>query len=171
MKDKQTSKDKQIALALFSGLGAMLAIGGLGYAQQLVTEGSALAFGKFNSSEIMLLMAAFGASAVLVFGVPESPLAQPRNVIFGHLLTASIGLIFVHLELVNTATLALATGFAVSGMLLTKTTHPPAGANPLFIMLTGQSWSFLVTPVLLGALTIVLLGKLMLLIRQRWLMS
>ncbi|WP_220488105.1 HPP family protein [Shewanella sp. SR44-3] len=55
--------------------------------------------------------------------------------------------------------LAAATGLAVSAMLLTNTTHPPAGANPLLIMLSGQSWDFLFTPVLLGAVIIVLLGK------------
>jgi CBS-domain-containing membrane protein len=54
--------------------------------------------------------------------------------------------------------LALATGLGVTTMLLTKTTHPPAGANPMLIMLTGQSWSFLFTPVLLGSCVIVVLG-------------
>ncbi|ADV89512.1 membrane protein [Vibrio vulnificus MO6-24/O] len=44
-------------------------------------------------------------------------------------------------------------------MLLTKTTHPPAGANPLLIMMTGQNWDFLLTPVLLGAVIIVVIGK------------
>ncbi|AAO08004.1 membrane protein [Vibrio vulnificus CMCP6] len=55
--------------------------------------------------------------------------------------------------------MALASGLAVSAMLLTKTTHPPAGANPLLIMMTGQNWYFLLTPVLLGAVIIVVIGK------------
>ncbi|POF51739.1 HPP family protein [Vibrio vulnificus] len=55
--------------------------------------------------------------------------------------------------------LALASGLAVSAMLLTKTTHPPAGANPLLIMMAGQNWDFLLTPVLLGAVIIVVIGK------------
>ncbi|EJE8554888.1 HPP family protein [Vibrio vulnificus] len=55
--------------------------------------------------------------------------------------------------------LALASGLAVSVMLLTKTTHPPAGANPLLIMMTGQNWDFLLTPVLLGAVIIVVIGQ------------
>lgn len=104
-------------------------------------------------------MAPFGATTVLVFGVPESPLAQPRNVILGHLLTALIGVCFTEFVGVTPFSLAAATGFAVSAMLLTKTTHPPAGANPLLIMLTGQSWGFLLAPVLLGAVIIVLVGK------------
>ncbi|KOS00038.1 hypothetical protein LO82_00680 [Vibrio vulnificus] len=48
---------------------------------------------------------------------------------------------------------------SVSVMLLTKTTHPPAGANPLLIMMTGQNWDFLLTPVLLGAVVIVAIGQ------------
>ncbi|HAS6215000.1 HPP family protein [Vibrio vulnificus] len=60
---------------------------------------------------------------------------------------------------VNPISLALASGLAVSAMLLTKTTHPPAGANPLLIMMTGQNWYFLLTPVLLGAVIIVVIGK------------
>ncbi|HFQ5405624.1 TPA: HPP family protein [Vibrio vulnificus] len=55
--------------------------------------------------------------------------------------------------------MALASGLAVSAMLLTKTTHPRAGANPLLIMMTGQNWDFLLTPVLFGAVIIVVIGK------------
>ena len=112
-------------------------------------------------------MAPFGATAVLVFGVPASPLAQPKNVIFGHLITAIVGLTFISFVGVTPLTLALATGLGVSAMLLSKTTHPPAGANPLLIMMTGQSWSFLITPVLIGAVTIVLCGMLMTHVRSR----
>ena len=66
---------------------------------------------------------------------------------------------FVQFIEVSPLSLAIATGMGVSTMMLTKTTHPPVGANPLLIMLSGQSWGFLVTPVLIGAITIVLLGK------------
>lgn len=137
-----------VLLAIFAGVGAALAIGVLAYSDAEV-------------SSAVLIMAPFGATTVLVFGVPDSPLAQPKNVIFGHLITAFIGVFFTQLVAVNPLTLALATGLAVSAMLLTKTTHPPAGANPLLIMLTGQSWLFLLTPVLVGAVVIVLVGKLM----------
>ncbi|PAS17986.1 HPP family protein [Vibrio cholerae] len=113
-------------------------------------------------------MAPFGATAVLVFGVPNSPLAQPKNVIFGHLITAFIGVIFTQYIGVSAISLAVATGLAVSAMLITKTTHPPAGANPLLIMLSGQGWSFLFTPVLLGAVVIVLVGKSMQMLTRQW---
>ncbi|MDW6004264.1 HPP family protein [Vibrio mangrovi] len=133
-------------LALLSGTGAAIAIG-------------ILAFSETVQTDLVLLMAPFGASAVLVFGLPESPLAQPKNVILGHLLTAFIGVFFAEFIAVTPFTLAIASGLAVTAMLLTHTTHPPAGANPLLIMLTGQSWGFLFTPVLLGAIILVVIGQ------------
>ncbi|WP_217517726.1 HPP family protein, partial [Vibrio metschnikovii] len=127
-----------------------------------------LSFLDSTLNEVALLMAPFGATAVLVFGVPSSPLAQPKNVIFGHLITAFVGVFFTQYIGVSPVTLALATGIAVSAMLMTKTTHPPAGANPLLIMLSGQSWGFLITPVLLGAILIVLAGKSMQMLVVKW---
>ncbi|WP_166373195.1 HPP family protein [Psychromonas sp. SA13A] len=138
----------KLFLPLLAGIGASLAIGLLSYMDQ-------------NLSDVALLMAPFGATVVIVFGLPDSPLAQAKNVIFGHLITAFIGIFFVQFIGVSPLYLAMATGLGVSAMLLTKTTHPPAGANPILIMLSAQSWSFLVTPVLIGAVVIVLLGKLM----------
>ena len=129
-----------------AGIGAAVAI-------------SVLTVADATIEELLFIMAPFGATTVLVFGIPNSPLAQPKNVIFGHLLTALIGVVFVQFFDVNAFTLALATGLGVSAMLLTKTTHPPAGANPILIMLSGQGWGFLVTPVLVGAVAIVLVGK------------
>lgn len=139
---------KQLYLALFAGLGAFLAIAALSYSEAEVAN-------------VVLIMAPFGATTVLVFGLPTSPLAQPKNVIFGHLITAFIGVCFVQFIGVSPLSLAASTGLGVSAMLVTKTTHPPAGANPLLIMLTGQSWGFLVTPVLIGAVVIVLIGQVM----------
>jgi len=135
-------------LPLIAGVGASITIGLLSYLDATLKD-------------TVLLMAPFGATAVLVFGLPESPLAQPKNVILGHLITAFIGVCFVQFVGVSPFSLAIATGLGVSGMMLTKTTHPPAGANPILIMLSGQSWLFLVTPVFIGAVVIVLVGKAM----------
>lgn len=137
-----------LVFSLVAGFGAALAIGILSVVDSM-------------QSGVVLLMAPFGATAVLVFGVPESPLAQPKNVILGHVITAFIGVFFVEFIGVNPLSLSIATGLAVSVMLLTKTTHPPAGANPLLIMLTGQSWQFLVSPVLTGAIILVIVGKIL----------
>ncbi|MGI2261560.1 HPP family protein [Shewanella sp. GXUN23E] len=106
-----------------------------------------------------VLMAPFGATMVLIFGVHQSPLAQPKNVIFGHLITAAVGLIFINSLSVTPLTLGLAVGCGVFLMLLTDTTHPPAGGNPLLIMLGGHyDWTFLFHPVLLGTVAIVILA-------------
>ncbi|MBY4675326.1 HPP family protein [Marinobacterium sp. CAU 1594] len=103
-------------------------------------------------------MAPFGATMVILFGLPDSPLAQPKNIIAGHILTTLIGLSVLQLFGVQPWSLGLAVGLAVALMLATGTTHPPAGANPLLVMLTGQGWSFLITPVAIGAVLIVLFG-------------
>ncbi|MDV5168087.1 HPP family protein [Photobacterium rosenbergii] len=141
--------------AVLAGCGAAVAIG-------------LLSFMDANLADVALLMAPFGATTVLVFGLPDSPLAQPKNVIFGHLLTAAIGVFFTQYVGVSAMTLAIATGAGVSAMLMTKTTHPPAGANPILIMLSGQSWGFLFTPVLVGAVMIVVVGRCMKLLQQRF---
>ncbi|WP_105901258.1 HPP family protein [Vibrio gangliei] len=144
---------KRFITPVIAGFGASFAIG-------------LLALLNDSIQNIALIMAPFGATAVLVFGVPDSPLAQPKNVIMGHLITAAIGIIFTQYIGVTPIDLGVATGLGVTAMLITKTTHPPAGANPLLIMLSGQSWHFLVTPVLIGAVAIVLLGKAMLLFQK-----
>lgn len=133
---------------MIAGLSASLAIAILAYLDQYI-EGS------------LWLMAPFGATTVLVFALPDSPLAQPRNVIFGHLLAATVGLIFVKFVGVYPWSLGLATGVAISLMLITKTTHPPAGANPILVMLLNPGWGFLLTPVLVGAVIIAALGYLL----------
>ena len=119
---------------------------------------SILAYLEAFTGDGLWLMAPFGASTVLVFGLPKSPLAQPKNVIFGHLLSAFVGVVFVTYVGVEPWSLGAATGVAIALMLVTKTTHPPAGANPVLIMLTAQSWSFLLTPVAIGAAVIVAMG-------------
>lgn len=106
------------------------------------------------------LMAPFGASAVLVFGLPDSPLAQPRNVIGGHLLTTLVGLAFLTAFGASWWSAALAVAVAIAAMQLTRTVHPPAGANPLVVMALGASWEFLINPVLSGAVVIVLVAVL-----------
>ncbi|KAF7785898.1 hypothetical protein PRUB_a0300 [Pseudoalteromonas rubra] len=142
-------------VSLSAGLGSMLAI-------------TMLALLGTDAHEYWLLMAAFGASCVLIFAVPDSPLAKARNVIIGHCLTALVGVVFFAFLPVNAITLGLATGLAVSLMVLTKTLHPPAGANPLFIMLSGQSWTFLLFPVLTGAVCLVIFGRGYHFICARW---
>ncbi|WP_020180402.1 HPP family protein [Methylopila sp. M107] len=105
-----------------------------------------------------LLIAPFGASCVLVFGLPQSPLAQPRNVIGGHLVSATVGLVAFALLGATPLAFGLGVGAAIAAMLVTRTTHPPAGADPIVVILAGASWPFLFAPVLVGAVAIVLGG-------------
>lgn len=132
-------------LALIAGLGATGCI-------------SALALLSQHHPGALWLMAPFGATMVIMFALPNSPLAHPRNIIGGHLLTSLVGLCLFYGLGVSPLTLGLGVGIALMLMMLTKTTHPPAGANPLLIMLTGQHWDFLLTPVLSGSVLIVLFG-------------
>ena len=138
-------KCEDIRFACIAGVFSMLVIGFLAWLNHLGDYG-------------IWLMAPFGATAVLVFGIPDSPLAQPRNVIIGHLITALVGVVFVTYVGDSSTSIAIAVGLAITLMMLTKTVHPAAGANPILIIVSGQSWGFLVMPVLLGAVFIVLCG-------------
>lgn len=101
------------------------------------------------------LMAPFGASCVLAFGLPDSPLAQPRSIVGGHLVTTLVGLLTLHFLGNTWWSEALAVGVALAAMQQTRTVHAPAGANPLLVMATQPGFGFLLTPVLAGALVIV----------------
>ena len=105
-----------------------------------------------------LLMAPFGASCFLAFAVPDSPLAQPRNIVFGHLLSTLTGLIVLSIIGDDWISMAFAVGLAVALMQGTRTGHPPAGADPLVVFAIGPSWDFVVFPVFTGALVIVLVA-------------
>ncbi|WP_426451445.1 HPP family protein [Paenibacillus sp. S-38] len=105
-------------------------------------------------SGLPLLMAPFGASCVLAFALPDSPLAQPRSIVGGHALSTAIGLLLLHTAGFHPWSAALGVALAIFLMGLTRTLHPPAGADPLLVLIGGASWSFLWTPAVLGALWI-----------------
>jgi len=115
-----------------------------------------------NITQYVFIMAPFGASCVILFALPESPLAQPKNVIFGHFLTALTGVLVAHFLPITPLTIAAATGIGIGLMVITSTIHPPAGANPLVILLASPSapeWSFLLFPVLSGAILLVVIAS------------
>lgn len=111
-----------------------------------------------QTTDVPLILGSFGASCVIVFGLPDAPFAQPRNVIFGHLFSSFIGLLFLSLFGAQWWSMALAVGVAIAVMMLTRTVHPPAGSNPVIVMLAQPGWGFLLTPTLLGAVGIVLVA-------------
>ena len=105
----------------------------------------------------IFLIASFGSSMVLLYGYPESPFAQPKNVFFGHVLTTIVGMIvlyFVPLSLY--LTIPLAVGFGVGLMILFNVTHPPAGGNPIIVIMGSVSVDYLLTPVISGSIIILI---------------
>jgi CBS-domain-containing membrane protein len=109
-----------------------------------------------QSLHVALVLGSFGASCVLVFGYPDVPFSQPRNVIAGHLFSTLIGLAFVHLCGPHWWSVALAVGSAIAVMMLTRTVHPPAGSNPVIVFLMQPGWGFALFPTLAGAVILVL---------------
>ena len=107
----------------------------------------------------VFLIASFGSSMVLLYGYPESPFAQPKNVFFGHLLTAFIGMIFLYLvPLPLYIILPLAVGFGVGLMIFLNVTHPPAGGNPIIVIMGSVSPDYLLNPVISGSIIILGFG-------------
>ena len=111
----------------------------------------------FSASTAFPLVAIpFATSIVTVLGSPKTEPAQPRALIGGHLLSTLVGLIIVKLCGPAPWAAALAVGLAMVAMHLTGTFHPPAGIDPLVVVVNNMSWSFLVAPVGIGALLLTL---------------
>jgi len=128
---------------IFSAIGAFLCISVLAY------------LNSFEEGNLWLIPP-FGASMVLVMAVHESPLAHPRNILFGHILSALAGVFVFSILGSSFISLGLAVGLAIFLMMSTKTVHPPAGANPIIAILGAKGISFILMPVALGASFIVL---------------
>jgi CBS-domain-containing membrane protein len=92
----------------------------------------------------------FATSIVIVMGAPEVKPAQPRAIAGGHLLSAVVGLAVVKLVGPQPWAAAVAVGLAMIVMHATDTFHPPAGINPLLIIINDRPWSFLLVPVAAG---------------------
>ena len=141
---------------LLGGIGAGVTIGILAY----ITFQSILAGTNYG----LWLAASFGSSVVVVFGYPDNEFAQPKNVLFGHLLCALVGIIFVILFKISQdrsiffLAIGIAVGVSVMLMMAFKVTHPPAGGNTIVVMLTQDSFQFLIFPIMVGAITIIIGG-------------
>ena len=107
----------------------------------------------------LFLVASFGSTMVLLFGYPESPFAQPKNIFFGHLLTSVVGVIFVNLiPLPIFIMIPLAVGFGVFFMILAGVTHPPAGGNPIIVIIGSASFSYIISPIIIGSAIVLVFG-------------
>ena len=113
----------------------------------------------YKSTLGYFLAGSFGSSMVLLFGFPESPFAQPKNVFFGHLLTALVGVIFVnYIPLPIYINIALAVGVGIFLMILLNVVHPPAGGNPIIVIIGSVSYDYLISPIIFGCIIILLLA-------------
>ena len=119
-----------------------------------------------KDTDLVMIIGSFGASAVLIYGAVRSPLAQPRNLIGGHIISAIIGV--ATYNLLNAypwlaASLAVATAIAV--MHATKTLHPPGGATALIAVIGSEKihdlgYLYVVIPVGLGVLIMLMIALL-----------
>jgi CBS-domain-containing membrane protein len=118
--------------------------------------GAALAIGAMEwlsvASHYPLAVIPFATSIVLVIGSPDAEPAQPRALIGGHIVATLVGLAMLALTGPHAWAAAVAVGVAVVAMVVTGTFHPPAGINPLLVVSNNLPWSFLLAPVLAGAL-------------------
>ena len=113
----------------------------------------------YKSTLGYFIAASFGSSMVLLFGFPESPFAQPRNVFFGHLITTLVGVIFVNLiPLPIYISIALAVGVGIFFMIVLNVVHPPAGGNPVMVIIGSVSYEYLLFPIISGCFVIIILA-------------
>lgn len=106
----------------------------------------------------VLIVAPMGASCVLLFGYPRSPLAQPRNVVLGNAMGACIGIALTASLGQGPLVLALAVGLTILLGQQLRCLHPPAGGLSFLAAFLGASWPFLLFPVLIGSLSLVLIA-------------
>jgi len=143
----------RLAEVFWSFLGSLVGIGTCGY----------LSARYFEPRDMTLIVASFGASAVLIYGAIKSPLAQPRNLVGGHILSALIGVGCYKVFGGVWIGAALAVSLAVGAMLVTRTLHPPGGATALLAVIGSKQihdlgFLYVLLPVGLGALILLLVA-------------
>lgn len=139
---------------LWSWIGAFLGIAAVGVINERLIGGTGL----------IMIIGSFGASAVLIYGAVKSPLAQPRNLLGGHVLSALVGVASYQLFSPNlwlAGAAAVATAIAL--MHATKTLHPPGGATALIAVIGGDrvhalGYLYAVIPAGAGALIMLLIA-------------
>ena len=136
--------------------------------------GVTFAIGAMEWSSVVahypLALIPFATSIVLVVGSPEAEPAQPRALVGGHLIATLVGFAVLHVIGPQAWAAAAAVGLAVLAMYLTDTFHPPAGIDPLLVVSANLPWSFLLAPVLTGALSLTAFAYLWhrLVLRKPW---
>ena len=120
---------------------------------------AALTFLTYKTQYGIFLIASFGSSMVLLYGYPESPFAQPKNIFFGHLVTSVVGiLVLFYVPLPIYITIPVAVGVGVGLMIILNVTHPPAGGNPIIVIIGSVSIDYLINPIITGTIIILIFG-------------
>ena len=120
---------------------------------------AALSLLTYKTQYGIFLIASFGSSMVVLFGYPESPIAQPKNIFFGHLLTSFVGILFViFIPLPIFISIHLSVGIWFGLMILLNVPHPPAGGNPIIVIMGSVSFDFLINPIISGSIIILIFG-------------
>lgn len=141
---------------IWSFLGAFIGIGFIAYSQSFL----------FTGIENIFLIGSFGASAVLVYGATNSPLAQPRNLVGGHVISAIVGVCFAKLlpdPNLNWLACSLAVSLSIVAMQMSKTMHPPGGATALIanigtVKIKSLGFYYVLNPVLSGVLILLIVA-------------
>ena len=120
--------------------------------------GIGLALSIVGPPHAPFILASLGGTAVFLFGLTRAPAAQPRALIGGHLGGASVGIACYQLLGDSLVVYALAVTLSLGLMLLTRTVHPPAGANPVLMIYAHAGWAALWQPVQLGVVMLVLVA-------------
>ena len=119
----------------------------------------ALALLTYKTEFGIFLIASFGSSMVLLYGYPESPFSQPKNIFFGHLLTSLVGIFFLYsVPLPIYFLIGLSVGVGVFLMIFLKVPHPPAGGNPIIVIVGSFSIDYIINPIIIGSIIILTFG-------------
>ncbi len=153
-----TQSPPRVAMAeiLWSWIGSFMGIAVVGL----------IHFKLLDRTALVMIIGSFGASAVLVYGAIRSPLAQPRNLIGGHMLSAAIGVTaFQLMGSLPWLSAALAVSTAIAVMHLTRTLHPPGGATALIAVIGGDAvhqlgYLYILIPAGLGAVVMLIVALL-----------
>jgi len=139
-------KNEIIIKSFFAGFFSVITIG-------------ILTFLTYKTEYGIFLIASFGSTMVLLYGYPESPFAQPKNIFFGHLTTSLVGLFFLYIiPLPLYINLPLAVGVGVFLMILLNITHPPAGGNPIILIMGSVSLDYIINPIITGTIILLIFG-------------
>ncbi|OAQ21172.1 HPP family protein [Thermosulfurimonas dismutans] len=141
---------------IWSWIGAFLGIAAVSY----------IHYNLLTNTDLVMVIGSFGASAVLIYGAIKSPLAQPRNLVGGHIISALVGVTcykLFHSEMWLAAALAVSTAIAI--MHATRTLHPPGGATALIAVIGSNKihnlgYLYAIIPAGLGALIMLIIAVL-----------